>query len=716
MADLHRFYQATECWSGVYREPPESNEPEQDPIVAQLAKRHRNQPADVEQQGERPVPYLSAVMLRGLVTNRFPMNAVAWASADYHKDTLPPSLLTQLKERANADHDGLVPESLKTFLSEPDQSSPVCATDPNLLVPNAPATWLETVLRQSILSEADIDQLYAYRGQLTSDQVVDILFRVDQSVSQDTMQRWYALLSDKHQQTLKTHPPWFDGSAQTMEAMHDVEDILRDLLPNALLSMPLTVPALNNVFFANGPSRSTLPAAQVDYWREEEGELCSHIESLGAIGPWGNDDAHPAQAIGSADNSNCSAPFPGCMVAPEKTEQIIGALCTSGIGAAGDRDHQQAELAALNAGARPPWAGRRPPTGSSSFCLSQTARDRCEIHILQNAEGWHPLAQRSQLASRCQAFFGSVDTKEIVNTGCLTSMISKKTQVSAFLLLSDDTVRRVAKIPALRSLTSLFHSRGFPKAEEDIPAFIQWDIWWRGEGGARTLDRKLLCAFSSMFHGRGLPDKKALQDYLQRDVWWQEKGKVRTLDRELLRVFSSMFNGRGLPDKKVVEDYLQLDVWWWGESKTRILDRGLLRAFSSMFCGRGLPNKQAVEDYLGLDIWWQGEGTTRVLDRELLRAFSSMFCCKGLPDKKTVEDYLGLHIWWQGEGQARSLDRELLRAFSSMFSSRGLPDKKAVEDYLGLDIWWQGEGSDTGIGSGATASVFLNVQRQGASR
>ena len=119
-----------------------------------------------------------------------------------------------------------------------------------------------------------------------------------------------------------------------------------------------------------------------------------------------------------------------------------------------------------------------------------------------------PLAQRGKLASLCQAFFDSVDTKEISNTGCLTSMIQKKVHVSAFLLHSDDTVRRVAKTPALRSLTSLFNNRGFPQAEEDTQAFMEWEIWWQGEGQARTLDRELLRAFSSMLNGKGLPDKK----------------------------------------------------------------------------------------------------------------------------------------------------------------------------------------------------------------
>ena len=187
-ADLHRFYQATECWSGVYQQPPESDEPEPDAMAAQLAKRHRNRTAGVVQQGERA------------------------------------------------------------------------------------ATWLETVLRQSVLSEADIDQLYSYREQLTSDQVVDILFRMEQSVPQDTVQRWQQLLGDKHQQTLKTNPPWLDGSDQAMEAVHDVEDILRDLFPNALLweGLPdhgFDFPALNNDVLQMVPPG--LPSScSIDYLRE----------------------------------------------------------------------------------------------------------------------------------------------------------------------------------------------------------------------------------------------------------------------------------------------------------------------------------------------------------------------------------------------------------------------------------------------------------------
>ena len=40
----------------------------------------------------------------------------------------------------------------------------------------------------------------------------------------------------------------------------------------------------------------------------------------------------------------------------------------------------------------------------------------------------------------------------------------------------------------------------------------------------------------------------------------REKVKARTLSRKLLRALSSMYNGRGLPDKKAIDDYLKWEI------------------------------------------------------------------------------------------------------------------------------------------------------------
>ena len=87
--------------------------------------------------------------------------------------------------------------------------------------------------------------------------------------------------------------------------------------------------------------------------------------------------------------------------------------------------------------------------------------------------------------------------------------------------------------------------------ENQVEAFLAWDIWWQGEGEHKTLDRALLRTFSSMFNGKGLPDKKSVDNYLSWDIWWLGEGEHKTLDRVLLRSFSSMFSGRGVPNRRV---------------------------------------------------------------------------------------------------------------------------------------------------------------------
>ena len=348
------------------------------------------------------------------------------------------------------------------------------------------------------------------------------------------------------------------------------------------------------------------------------------------------------------------------------------------------------EMTALDASTCTPWAWDNRQQAQTLFARLKERAIAIQSTFYQMLGRANP-AQRDKLISHCRLFFDCVDTKEIPNTSCLTSMIHTKQQITSFLSYNDDVVIRVARTPALRSLTSLFNRRGFPQAEEDTQAFIEWEIWWKTCGNRRSLNRDLLRIFSSMYSGKGLPDKKAVEDYLRWDIWWRGEGKARILDRELLRTFSAIFSGKGLPDKKAMEEYLQLQIWWLGEGRTRVLDRTLLRSFSSMFHGRGLPDKKAMEDYLKLDIWWQSDGEARTLNRELLRAFASMFHGKGLPPKKAIEDYLLWKIWWKGEGETRTLDRELLRTFASMFHSKGFPVQKNVEGCLQWQKWWQGE-------------------------
>ena len=361
--------------------------------------------------------------------------------------------------------------------------------------------------------------------------------------------------------------------------------------------------------------------------------------------------------------------------------------------------NEQAELAALDAATHPPWTGDDRQHAQALFARLKQRKIAIQPTFYQLLGKATP-AQRSQLISRCLVFFNNVDTQEIANTCCLTSMVTKKSYLCSFLSQSHAAIQRVARTIALKSLTSLFNNRGFPRADEDTQAFIERDVWWQGKGAMRTLDQKLLSTFSSIFSGRGLPDEKAIEDYLQLDVWWQGVGEARTLDRELLRTFSSMFSGRGLPDKKAVEDYLRWDVWWQGDGKARALDRELLRMVSLIYGGQGLPDKKAVEDYLGRDLWWQGVGEARRLDRELLGTFSSMFNGRGLPETCRIDEILG---WLTFDQQ---LNRQVVKLMTKLYlgvcASRrylGLPDINTLnqlEQKLTAVIpFHKNEGNDT---------------------
>ena len=310
---------------------------------------------------------------------------------------------------------------------------------------------------------------------------------------------------------------------------------------------------------------------------------------------------------------------------------LIAVIFSPVLWGGGGDSNKQAELAALDA-SPVPWAGKNRQQAQALFARLKERKIAIQSTFYKMLRLATP-TQRSKLVSRCQIFFDNVDTQEISNTCCLTSMIKNKKQICSFLSYGSDSVMRVAKTRALRSLTSLFHHRGFPQPEEDTHAFIEWEVWWQGEGQARTLDRALLRTFSSMFSGKGLPSKKAVDDYLNWEIWWQGEGQARTLDRELLRIFSSMFCGRGLPNKKAVEDYLQWDIWWRGDGEARTLDRELLRTFSSMFHSRRLPNRLGIDEILQWLTW--EEQWDRNAVKVMARLYSDVYAghrSLGLPD------------------------------------------------------------------------------------
>ncbi len=268
--------------------------------------------------------------------------------------------------------------------------------------------------------------------------------------------------------------------------------------------------------------------------------------------------------------------------------------------------------------------------------------------------------------ARANVFFSAVNTQQITNTSCLTSMLKSKTHIKQFAEKSEETIQTVAANPCLKQICSMFNGKGLPDNAkvEDFPVWECWKV-----NGQFSLE--LLRAFSSMMSGRGLPDKGKVEDFLARECW-----KVNgQFSLERLRAFSSMMSGRGLPDKGKVEDLLAWECW----KVNGQFNLELLRAFSSMCHGKGLPDKAKVEDFLALECW----KVNGQFSLELLRAVSSMHNSKGLPDSTKVKDFPAWECW-KVNGQ---FSLELLRAFSSMMSGRGLPDKGKVEDFLAWQCW-----------------------------
>ncbi len=268
--------------------------------------------------------------------------------------------------------------------------------------------------------------------------------------------------------------------------------------------------------------------------------------------------------------------------------------------------------------------------------------------------------------ARANVFFSAVNTQQITNTSCLTSMLKSKTHIKQFAEKSEETIQTVAANPCLKQICSMFNGKGLPDNAkvEDFPAWECWKV-----NGQFSLE--LLRVVSSMYNGKGLPDKAKVEDFLAWECW-----KVNgQFSLELLRVVSSMYNGKGLPDKAKVEDFLAWECWKVNGQFS--LER--LRTVSSMMSSKGLPHKAKVEDFLAWECW----KVNGQFSLELLRAVSSMCHGKGLPDKAKVEDFLAWGCW-KVNGQ---FSLELLRAFSSMYNGKGLPDKGKVEDFLAWQCW-----------------------------
>ena len=260
--------------------------------------------------------------------------------------------------------------------------------------------------------------------------------------------------------------------------------------------------------------------------------------------------------------------------------------------------------------------------------------------------------------ARVNTFFLAVNTQQITNTSCLTSMLKLKTQIKKFAEESEENIQAVAANPCLKRISSMCHGRGIPTARE-VSDFVGLEVF-KGEG------RTLLPSISCMCNGRGIPTAREVNDFVGLEVF---KGEGRTL----LPSISSMRCGKGIPTAKEVNDFVGLEVFK-GEGRT------LLPSISSMCNGRGIPTAREVNDFVGLEVF-KGEGRTLL---PTISSISSMCNGRGIPTGREVNDFVGLEVF-KGEG------RTLLPSISSMCNGRGIPTAKEVSDFVGLEVF-KGEG------------------------
>ncbi|MBO9484729.1 hypothetical protein, partial [Salinisphaera sp. G21_0] len=173
--------------------------------------------------------------------------------------------------------------------------------------------------------------------------------------------------------------------------------------------------------------------------------------------------------------------------------------------------------------------------------------------------------------AKANTFFLAVNTQQITNTSCLTSMLKSKIQIKAFAEAPEENIQSVADNPCLKQIASMCNSKGLPK-DQDVKAFLMlpclkvgWQEGKHEDVKGKPLDRALVTNISSMCNGKGLPKDQDVKAFLTLPclkVGWQEgkhedvKGKP--LDRALVTNISSMCHGKGLPKDQDVKAFLTL--------------------------------------------------------------------------------------------------------------------------------------------------------------
>ncbi|WP_257296243.1 hypothetical protein [Endozoicomonas sp. YOMI1] len=117
-----------------------------------------------------------------------------------------------------------------------------------------------------------------------------------------------------------------------------------------------------------------------------------------------------------------------------------------------------------------------------------------------------PNESKVQLLSKLGIYFSHLNGT-VKNTGTITSMLlcgegtqKTKKKINQFLSTDDCDIKAIALSPVVKSISSICHGNGFPKAR-DVDALLKLPSLQK-DG---QLDRKRLSSISSINHGKGVP-------------------------------------------------------------------------------------------------------------------------------------------------------------------------------------------------------------------
>ncbi|MGI2028746.1 hypothetical protein [Endozoicomonas acroporae] len=335
--------------------------------------------------------------------------------------------------------------------------------------------------------------------------------------------------------------------------------------------------------------------------------------------------------------------------------------------------------------------------------------------------------------TKASVFFSAVNTNQIINTGCLTSMLNLKYQIKGFTEQSEEVIRFIASQPFLKQIASMRNGKGFPSRKEveiflSIPCLKQG--WQPGRDEAvqgKPIDRELLIHISSMHNGKGFPRKEQVAAFMTMPCLkegWQPGGdeavQDKPVDRVLLMHIASMNSTRGLPTREQVAAFMTMpclkEDWQPGCDEAvqdKPIDRVLLMHIASMNHCKGFPTREQVAAFMSMpclkEDWQPGRDEAvqdKPIDRELIKRIASINSCKGFPTKLQVAAFMTIPClrkgWQPGRDEdvlGKPIDRALLMHIASMNSGKGFPERGQVKAFMTMPCLkqdWQ-PGNDVAV-------------------